>query len=491
MPKKSVTTVLSFFYIGVLLAVLMPFFLCAPYARQSADDWSYGIEVYNIIKNGGSFFQCIAASFGNVIDAYFTWEGRYFSIFLFAFSPANWKESYYAVVPFILILSQVFGQFLFWFLFLGKKARKFIPFILAPALVMQFLYTGDVSQVYFWYDGGIAYTFEQGLAYFQWGIILMLAFGETDRKYKNTALFALALVFAFLLSGGNYASALSTFCITGLVECVLFFKDRKRFYRILPIFLVCTIGLLISVLAPGNFGRLNANFGGQTNGFLRSILMSLKNTALNIYSWFVYNKGWMIVLMSIPAIILISKELSLKIKHPFVILFLTYGIHSTQMVVNVYIEGNAGGWRNAAILYGSYYMFLIFNALCICTWIMNRKHSGGKVLGMVSKFGLQAGAAVFAIMLLVILVSGDYRRTAACAALRDYMKGYAREYARQWDERFEILRDDSITDPVFHKLTEPKCITLEYADLQLPDEYVWVNEACRQYYGKDSITVIP
>ena len=95
----------------------------------------------------------------------------------------------------------------------------------------------------------------------------MLAFGETDRKYKNTALFAVAVVFAFLLSGGNYASALSTFCITGLVECVLFFKDRKRFYRILPIFLVCTIGLLISVLAPGNFGRLNANFGGQTNGF--------------------------------------------------------------------------------------------------------------------------------------------------------------------------------------------------------------------------------
>lgn len=491
MKKKLSTTVLSFCYVAVLLAVLLPYFLCAPYARQSADDWSYGWEVYNIVKNGGSFFACVAASFDNVIDAYFNWEGRFFSIFLFAFSPANWKESYYAIVPFILILSQIFGQFLFCFLFLGKKARKFIPFILIPALVMQFLYIGDVSQVYFWYDGGIAYTFEQGLAYAQWGILLMLAFGEVKGKKKIIVLGVVSSVLAFLLSGGNYASALSTFCIMGLIECVLFFKDRSRFFRILPMFVLGIVGLSISILSPGNMQRLNQNFEGETNGVFSSIFVSLGNTALNIYSWFVFNKGWLIVLMAVPAVILISKELNLKIKHPFIILFLTYGIYATEMVANVYVEGNSGGWRNGAILYGSYYVFLIFNMICICSWLINRIHLSDKTFGYVTKYGIPVGASIFGLMLVMILVSGEYKTTASYTAYRDYRQGIAREFARQWDERFEILRDDSVTDPVFHQLTEPRCVTLEYTDLQLPDGYAWVNEACRNYYGKNSITVIP
>lgn len=492
--KKRINILLSLAYVVAFAFVLLPFLLCAPYARAVADDWSNGIDVYYIVRNGGGVFACIKAAIDNVIVIYRSWEGRFFSVFLFAFSPGNWQERYYGVVPFVLIFSQIIGQIMFYRFAFGKKILKYLPFILTPALIMQFLYVGEVSQVYFWFVGGIGYTFVQAVAYIQWGMLLALFWNNSQNKRKTTALCIATTVLGFLVSGGNYASAISTFCITWLLAIIMFIWDRSRIRKMVPVLISCTLGIVISLLSPGNMQRVGSNFGGETSGPIESIFNSLWTTALNIYSWVIFNKGWVIILMTLPAVILLSKELRLKIKHPLLILFFTYGIYASEIVANIYVEGTTGGWRNGAILYGSYYIFLTFNMICMISFILSKhteKTRRGRFAEKLDKYGILSGSVIFAALLICIIITGEYRSTASYMAYRDYRQGWARDFAKQWDERFEILRDDSEQNPVFHQLSEPHCATLEYTDLQLPDGYVWVNEACRQYYRKESITVIP
>ena len=56
-----------------------------------------------------------------------------------------------------------------------------------------------------------------------------------------------------------------------------------------------------------------------------------------------------------------------------------------------------------------------------------------------------------------------------------------------WEERITVLKDDSVKNPVFRPLNYVEL--LMYTDLQPENGYVWVNTACAEYYGKESVTV--
>lgn len=55
------------------------------------------------------------------------------------------------------------------------------------------------------------------------------------------------------------------------------------------------------------------------------------------------------------------------------------------------------------------------------------------------------------------------------------------------EERLKVLKDDSVKNPVFTPLNYVE--QLMYTDLQPENGYVWVNSACAEYYGKESVTV--
>lgn len=65
--------------------------------------------------------------------------------------------------------------------------------------------------------------------------------------------------------------------------------------------------------------------------------------------------------------------------------------------------------------------------------------------------------------------------------------GWAQAYGAGWEERIAVLKDDSVKNPVFRPLNYVEL--LMYTDLQPENGYVWVNTACAEYYGKESVTV--
>ena len=138
------------------------------------------------------------------------------------------------------------------------------------------------------------------------------------------------------------------------------------------------------------------------------------------------------------------------------------------------LRGRYHGWRQT----GSYP--LVF--LCIvdgrqCTVLVR----------LVGKYLLHYSTAAGVLQAAAVLF-GNVQSTTSYRAYRMWKNGWAQAYGAGWEDRLKVLKDDSVKNPVFTPLNYVELIM--YTDLQPEDGYVWVNSACAEYYGKESVTVV-
>ena len=91
-------------------------------------------------------------------------------------------------------------------------------------------------------------------------------------------------------------------------------------------------------------------------------------------------------------------------------------------------------------------------------------------------------------LLAAVVLFGNVQSAASYRAYRMWSNGWAQAYGAGWEERITVLKDDSVKNPVFRPLNYVEL--LMYTDLQPENGYVWVNTACAEYYGKESVTVV-
>lgn len=94
---------------------------------------------------------------------------------------------------------------------------------------------------------------------------------------------------------------------------------------------------------------------------------------------------------------------------------------------------------------------------------------------------------VAGILLAAAVLFGNVQSTTSYRAYRKWRNGWAQAYGKGWEERIAVLKDESVKNPVFTPLNYVEL--LMYTDLQPENGYVWVNSACAEYYGKESVTV--
>lgn len=158
----------------------------------------------------------------------------------------------------------------------------------------------------------------------------------------------------------------------------------------------------------------------------------------------------------------------------------------------MYVEGRPGGGRIIAILFYSYHIWIVGNVGYWLGWLCRRQN---RFREAVDKLGVRFGryillyCAVMGLLLAGIIYKTDLREITSYRAYRNWRQGWAKQYAEEWEERLEVLHDDSVGEASFAPLSVYPEMLL-YTDLQDEDGYVWVNEACAEYYGKDAVRVI-
>lgn len=251
----------------IFMFSMLPIICLTVVNRASGDDYGYGAGTHRAWVDTHSLIEVIKAVGETIKGYYYGWQGTWFSIALFSLQPEVFnKQAYILVTPLMLILwigstFYLSYELLMKYKKMGKWEYRLIT-VLFLLINIQFV-PGKKSSLY-WFNGCahymVPFTMCQFLA--AW----LLKYGRTSAKRYFIGVF----ICMILLGGSNYQAALLALIITVYYGTYSCFSKRKVVAIQLSVPIAAElVGLLISMLAPGNKVR-----GGEELHFTGSRVIS-------------------------------------------------------------------------------------------------------------------------------------------------------------------------------------------------------------------------
>lgn len=483
--------IINIICVAAALLATLPLLILGSYSYPLADDWSLGRLTGQAVRDG----EGIIGVFRQAVNSMLLWrekgEPRFSAAFLGTLQPGIWGEHFYKITSWMMIGGLYFSELLLCSYLLKNKertTRKLVLPIILPTLVIQLMSVPYPEEAFYWYVGGMNYTFIFSLT-----LVLLYCFLKLkEKEMKRGARIAFTIfgsILAVIVGGNNYSASVSSVCVFVSFSCLMAVRDRKALARTLPITLLTIVSLAICLIAPGNLVRLNDEFGGRTTDPIRAILMSLWRTLTNIYSWTSIKIIIMVVLIA-PFLWKAMRRLEKEFRYPLLFTAFTFGIYSSQIVATMYVDGSTGGGRIADILYYGYHIWVVLNAGYWIGWIQRRRwpRDGGRISKACSvlKEKQLLWFCTVGIILAVFMGATELRTLSTYKACAWLVNGTAREYAQAWEERLAVLHDESVKEVYFEPLPGYEGEMIFYADLQY-DENNWLNKACAEYYNKNFV----
>ena len=487
--KEKGIKIINIQCMAAAIFVTLPLLILGHFDYPSADDWSLGKLTSQAVRNGEGIFGVLKQAVNSVLLWREKGEPRFSAAFLGTLQPGIWGEHFYRITPWLMIGSLLFSEVLLCTYLLKDEKwqnRKIVLPVIVPSLLIQILCVPYPVETFYWYVGGINYTFAFGLSIIL--LYLFLRLKEGNMKKGKTAFFVISGgALAIIIGGNNYSASLSSACVFVSISLVLLFRDKRALIRTMPITVLEVAGLILCLVAPGNQIRLNDEFGGTTTGPVYAIWMSLWRTCTNIYSWTSIKIIIMVILIA-PFFWKAMGRLKHSFRYPVFFTAFTFGIYASQIVATMYVDGSTGGRRMADILYYGYHVWLLLNEGYWIGWIQRQRFTEKFSVLMRAKEWIKSRLVLWfsigGIILAGTLGLTELKTLSTYRACVWLIKGYARDYAQAWEDRLEVLKDDSIKEVYFDPLPGYEELVF-YADFQQGEN--WVNKACAEYYDKEYV----
>ncbi len=514
--KEQRLSMLLFF---IIIFAVIPLYLISGYAHPCVDDYSYGRHTAQVWKETGSLEQVFLKAIEKTGDSYRSWQGTFSSIFLMRLQPAIFGEQYYFLTTIILLTVFIVCSILFYMAFFSKlfHASFFQGLIISILLslgAVEFTYV--ISDSFYWYNGGITYTFFYSMEAFLFALLIF--FYCAKKRWIKIILGIVSIILAFFLCGGNYVTALITVEIL-FFACILLFlynwerKKKNNLWKesnnknyfinklfFIMILLAGLVGFFIAILAPGNALR-QESVGKASNPFL-AIGLSF---AYGIYS---IANCWklpvlVLFLCCIPCFALISKKSKFSFHYPAIVTLLSYCLYSSQITPVIYAQGLKIPYRIMNIIYFSCFVMTGINLFYWVGYFIKRqlwKTIIEKALVFYQKYFLHY--YLFCFLLLCFTVVGNIsieaevdtggstqvsvtRMPASVSACFYLLNGEAKQYDKEAWERYFIYSDHFKEDIVVKEFSvKPEIIF--HSDIT-EDPKNWKNSCVKRYFGKKSV----
>ena len=343
--------------VGVLFAIsLLPIIYVGLHNYATGDDYWYGVNTYRGWLESG-LLGALKGSVLTVAQFYENWQGTWFTMFLFTFSPNHFWEDGYIIVVF-LSLGLLIGSISYLANFYLVKKLNFTKgataIIVCMISYLAIQYIPRTTSGIYWFNGIMHYTVPFFLA------VLAIVHSHKFVEKKSKIDYAILFISFLLLGGGSYlaplAATLTVFLImVSQIEIKQFdFKERKivvkyEWHNLWIILAVIAelIGLIISFKAPGNSVRGGEQFGADFKWALQCIFYAIDRGIYLGEDYFLKNPVTTIVYVILA--IFIWNQLwrvdrkKVKFRCPFLFVVYMNGIYWAIYTPEIYARSDVSG----------------------------------------------------------------------------------------------------------------------------------------------------
>ncbi len=461
----------------VLVIGLIPLLAACQYIFPQGDDWSLGYKTHIAFQETGSFIAALGGALSRVWDALIEHTGTYFTLLLMSLHPGVFKESWYAVTPFIFVGLILFSTWFFFreICFKWLKLNRGIYLSLTALyciLVIQCMPTK--ASAFYWFNGAVNYILPHSL--FLCLLVFTLRLYRKERSWYNYLGAALTGICA---SGGNLVTVVGG--VTVFIELyflmTVFKKWKKQRVLLLPGGMFF-LGFLVNIAAPGNSRRVsNYVSGGLVNSFIQAFELSLKHMLGEWVHWSLF----LFLILAIPLLWKIAERIEISWRFPLLFFLLGWGNLAGMFFAPLYATGQVDAGRFLNIMYMTWILWLMADLTYLFGWIQ-QKYQCQTLIPNPKKY--YAVALGLGIVCLIPAVMAETEYYTASFAARTILSGEAEEYALVYRKNIEILNSSTDKEVTLYELeNEPPLFTNSNIE-------VW-HSGIRSFYQKEKLNFIP
>lgn len=254
----------------LFLALLLPICYLSFVNRATGDDLGYGAYTRAAWMASHSLVKVAEAIWVTIREYYYSWQGTWFSIAVFALQPEVFSDQAYVIVVFLMLFSWIGSTLLlFWQIFKKEYGLESWSVLLITllCLILGIQFVPSTASSIFWFNGCAHYMLPFVMCQVTvWCLIRFL-------KNFQVRYLIWITVLTFFLGGSNYQAALFALIVLFYAGSAGWFrkKNKKVFLLTIP-FMLEMIGLVISMKAPGNKVRGGEEFGLSIEKAARTVI---------------------------------------------------------------------------------------------------------------------------------------------------------------------------------------------------------------------------
>ena len=505
-------------------ALLAPFFLGAPAAHPATDDFTFAVYTHPTWVQTGSLLHVLKDAVSYALRTWRDWQGTLTGVIVMTLNPAVFSLEHYGVHAAILLAVHLLSWLVFCSHVLGRRlglpGGVWLPLYLAlSAFGLMFL--PDIVEGIYWFNGAWFYTGAQAAALLT--LVLCDRLSESRAgKAAQAALAAVCCLLLFALGMDNYITAMMTLAALFMMALQRAWAahrtpaaamigmtawnggavtldetrafggmEEKRIQRqaarrtallLLPI----GLGLLLSVIAPGNSVRMERDGAHQAGlvWLISSALWTMRDAAKYVVRFLVKTPLLALLIAGTPLLARATDRMEEKAwRCPPVLATLlgAYLMLCAMIFPHMYSSGYAGSGR-VVNMYHFYVMLAAPIAWLMVLLRLKARRRAALCDGRAARICAAMGAAAFALCIALGQLGGYHK------LVSDQLDGTQAAYIAQLQNEYALCEAAGPEDTALLPAWTVQTMTGKRTAYE--DETMWTNESMAQYFGIKGVKVV-
>jgi hypothetical protein len=470
----------------------VPVFYMAFYARATGDDIGYSILSHKAWEETHSLIAVAIAAMKQTVNSYNSWNGNYFTGFLFSFQPEVFSSKAYFMTTFIW--DGLFITMNCWLLYIImckiiglKKYVYFITVFLSMFVMFQFV--KSTAAAMYWWVGVTDYIGTQTLATAALALCLNYLYRGSNKKD-----IILLSVLMFMIGGGSFFAPVFIFLL--MILLIVMNHSGKRTYWLLVPFFIGVSGFIFQCKCPGYRVR-----GGNAVAF--NVMKAGVVIAMSLRQGCVYMAGLMrrdpfvyvallLIAVAVWKAYQETEDLKIHFTRPLLFVIYMYGTYSAMFAPVIYSEAKSvsGGPDDISLIV--FMLTSVISIIYILGWLTEKLRKKGNVSRNIwtdtEKYTKCIQLPILTACIILTLGLHMFTHTTDKKIVNYIISGQAADFKVQMQQETKLLTETKQEDVIVPEINNEQGPLLHMPITNKPD--AWTNTIASEYYGKNSVTAV-